>query len=325
MSGPVDANVLKNRFRGALLGTAIGDALGAPFEGAAHVSQQTLTWRLQHPGKMTWTDDTHMTIGLTESLIACGGLDGCHLARHFASRYQDEPWRGYGAGPPQIFAALEQGAAWDEVGQTLFGGAGSYGNGAAMRVAPVGLLASDDLELVADLARNSACITHTHQWGLDGAVVQACAVALLARHQSEWPPDRAKLVTEIRPHVRSRAFNHALDDLLALPLDAEPDEVVTRLGRGIEAMRSVPTALFTFLRSPHSFADTVLYAVGLGGDADTIGAMAGALAGTYLGQQGIPSIWRAEVEASRDIVQLAERLFQLTHENKGHRLGREQP
>lgn len=305
----------RQRFRGALLGTAIGDALGAPFEGATHVSRQALRWRLEHPGQMTWTDDTHMTIGLAESLIACGSFVGAHMARHFADRYRAEPWRGYGAGPPQIFAALAQGAAWNEAARSLFNGSGSYGNGAAMRVAPIGLLASHDLKVVADFARQSACITHAHACGVDGAVMQACAVGLLTDHATNQPPDRMQLIEAIRPHLCSDAFHNALDELLHLPVDADPEQVVARLGHGIEAVHSVPTALFAFLRSPHDFADTVLFAISLGGDADTIGAMAGALAGAYLGQQGIPSIWRAEVEASRHLVELADRLFDLVAAN----------
>ena len=94
------ANNLRARFLGCLVGAAIGDAIGARREaqGMAPIEQiATLAADLQC---LTYTDDTHMTIGVAESLIACGGFHGEHMAQTFMVNYEAEPWRGYGPGPP---------------------------------------------------------------------------------------------------------------------------------------------------------------------------------------------------------------------------------
>jgi hypothetical protein len=83
---------LQDRFRGALLGAAIGDALGAPFEGAPTVDPDDLNGLLERPGPLRYTDDTHMTLGMSESLVECGGFNGPHLAETFARNLESEPW-----------------------------------------------------------------------------------------------------------------------------------------------------------------------------------------------------------------------------------------
>jgi len=131
---------LQAKFRGALLGVAVGDALGAPFEGAGTVRRRDLERLEREPGPLRYTDDTHMTIGMAESLVERRGFDGAHMVAVFARNFAAEPWRGYGAGPPQVFRLIERGVPWDQAGRALFGGSGSFGNGAAMRVAPAALL-----------------------------------------------------------------------------------------------------------------------------------------------------------------------------------------
>jgi len=76
-----------------------------------------------------------MMIGVAESLIANGGFNGSHMAQTFIRNYEREPWRGYASGPPRVFRWIKSGVPWDEAAKRLFGGAGSYGNGAAMMVA----------------------------------------------------------------------------------------------------------------------------------------------------------------------------------------------
>jgi poly(ADP-ribose) glycohydrolase ARH3 len=132
----------RDRARGTLLGLGLGDALGAPFEGRSRVSrEQVVAWRDAHE-PLRWTDDTHMALTLANHLLADPDLvDPDALGATFARAYAAEPWRGYGSGPPQVFALVERGLRFEEAAGSLFGGSGSFGNGAAMRVAPVGLLA----------------------------------------------------------------------------------------------------------------------------------------------------------------------------------------
>jgi ADP-ribosylglycohydrolase len=112
----MDRQHLRSKFRGTLLGVAVGDALGAPFEGAPTIAQTDLARLVQDPGPLRYTDDTHLTLGLAQSLIDRPWFDGAHLAQTFAHNFAAEPWRGHGAGPPQIFRLIEQGVPWQEAG-----------------------------------------------------------------------------------------------------------------------------------------------------------------------------------------------------------------
>lgn len=109
----------QDRFRRALLGAAVGDAFGAPFEGARVVGAAHLDALEASSEILRFTDDTHMTIGLAESLIAQDGFDGSHLAETFIRHYESEPWRGYGPGPPHVFALIRRGISWQDAATTL--------------------------------------------------------------------------------------------------------------------------------------------------------------------------------------------------------------
>ena len=91
----------------------------------------------------------------------------------------------------------------------------------------------------------------------------------------------------------------------------QPDKsrVILELGNGIEAFNSIPTAIYSFLSQPHSFAQAIRYAISLGGDTDTIGAMTGAISGAYLGVDTIPASWKDKLENRRYIEELAENLW----------------
>ncbi len=302
------ATRMRDRFRGALLGAAVGDALGAPFEGRPSVEPDRLA-RLDHdPGPLRYTDDTHMTLGMAHSLLERHGFDGAHMAGVFARNFEAEPWRGYGPGPPRVFRLLSEGVAWDAAGRTLFGGSGSYGNGAAMRAAPAGLFHPGDPDRAAAIAAQAARITHAHPLGVEGATLQARAVAILVG--SESPPARDDLLRDLRAAARTVPFREALDRIPALPPDTTPREVAQALGNGIEAHRSVPAALYAALRHPDSFSGAVIFAIALGGDTDTIACMTGALAGARLGESAIPTRWRDHVEGAQTLRALADGLHE---------------
>src|SRR5690349_18966772 len=119
-----------DRCQGCLLGLALGDALGAPYEGGP---LERLLWRLSgrtRQGEMRWTDDTQMSLDLAESLAEKGALDPDDLAQRFARSYH---WsRGYGPGAAKLLKRIACGADWREANRSVYP-AGSYGNGGAMR------------------------------------------------------------------------------------------------------------------------------------------------------------------------------------------------
>lgn len=312
----MDLETLRDKFRGALLGVAIGDALGAPFEGALSVDESAVAELEKEPGPLRYTDDTHMTLGVAESLLERQGFDGPHMAETFARNYAQEPWRGYGAGPPQIFQLLRQGISWDQAGRMLFGGRGSFGNGAAMRVAPVALVCFHDVEQMILVAQQQASITHAHEMGIEGAVLQASAVALLLPQLSHVRVSGSAFTELLATRVNGSFYINQLEQIRELLPDARSRDVVSRLGNGIEAYQAVPAALYSFLSHSASFSKAVRFAIALGGDTDTIASMTGALSGAYLGESAIPRSWRENVEGAVRLRELADGLLELALRKK---------
>jgi poly(ADP-ribose) glycohydrolase ARH3 len=296
-------------FKGSLIGCAVGDALGSEFEGTSEfVSASDLTFS----GR--WTDDTHMMIGVAESPIENKGFDGRSMALTFVRHFEEEPWRGYGSGPPQAFRWIKSGAPWREASKRLFGGAGSLGNGAAMRVAPIGLLYHDDSSMLRSVAYESSQITHAHQLAKEGAAIEAYAVAisinsrLTQQLEKTHPSD---LLGELKRFAKVEVYRRKFDLVEELLTEPSRYKIRSKLGNGGEASESVPTAIYCFLRNINSFKEALLYAVSLGGDTDTIAAMTGAMSGAYHGYAAIPERWRSGLEQKDYIESLAEKLWHI--------------
>ncbi len=301
---------LAERFSGCFLGEAIGDAVGSPMEGvpadmiySAWGSVADIFNTPDQP-KLSYTDDTQMMIGVAEALLEVDSLEEEVLIRKFATNFDLQ--RRYGLGTIQILDAVRCGGDWRFLAQSLFPG-GSFGNGAAMRVAPVGLMFHDDLDRVWNEARLSALPTHRHPLGIEGAQLLAIAIALLAR-DAIFNQDR--FYAELRSRVTLDEYRWLIDSAGSL----EPDDTVSFLGNGIEAHRSVVTSIACFALSPRSYKEAVGRAICLGGDTDTLGAMTGALSGTHLGINGVPRELLSRLEDGewglRAIQALAMRLFE---------------
>lgn len=300
-----DIDGLVDRARGALLGTFAGDALGMPFEGAAPgaipAELEMVESRL---GRGTYTDDTEMMIVLAEALIEDGSVKPESLARRFLERH--DPQRGYGGGTLKVFAAWRSGMPVDTAARQAFGGQGSIGDGAAMRIAPVGVRFAFDPGRVVEQARRSAEVTHTHPVGIDGAVAQAAAVGAAMRGN--------EVITAARKAVETDDMRRQLDIVAALLADPPigPAEAAAALGNGFTAPDSVPTAIYAACHVD-DVRTAVTFAVRCGGDTDTIGAMAGAIAGARHGSAAIPSSWIDALEdgvyGRSHVEQLAARLI----------------
>lgn len=299
---------LIDRFRGCLLGVAIGDSLGATYEGepasfiyACYPSPQELFDRDQD--FLDYSDDTQMTIGVAEALIEDGEIRASTLCRKFVWNYV--PARGYGRGARRILEAMEEGQDYVAVAEDVFPG-GSYGNGAAMRVAPVGLLFGHDSQKLSEQVALQSEVTHRHPLGVEGAQIVASAVAAVLE-MDEF--DRKEFLSRIRSVCTQPEFLNRWERLSEL----QPQQI-GELGNGIEATESVMTAVACFLAWPHSYVDAIGNAILLGGDTDTIAAMTAAISGAYLGIEAIPSAALAKLEndsKGRDyLFTLADRLFE---------------
>lgn len=302
---------LKSKFIGALIGSAVGDALGAPVEGCSmekvrSVYSEGKVWKMSY-GR--YTDDTEMMIGVAESLIKNKGFNGAAMARTFVQNYDEK--RGYGPGSKEALKRIREGESWEEASGKLFGGKGSYGNGAAMRIAPVGLFYYDNAEALREIAHKSSHITHSHELGKEGAALQAFAIALAVRGQKEG------MLLELREFVQHDVYKEKIGRMeILLAKDANRKEIIVGLGNGEAAFNSVPTAIYSFLRFDH-FEDSVIYAVSLGGDTDTIGAMTGAISGAYYGEGVIPNDCITQLEDGEKGKSYIKRLAEELYHSKG--------
>lgn len=295
---------------GVLLGLALGDALGAPFEGRSRVARRHVeAWRdAREP--LRWTDDTHMALVLARHLVADPGLaDTQALGRAFARAYAAEPWRGYGPGPPRVFALVERGATFEQAAGSLFGGTGSFGNGAAMRVAPVGLLpAATDPSEARRLAAVQARVTHTHPDALDGATVVAQVVASLLDAAELDTDHLVDVVDGVAAGLGDGPMRDRLTDVLdVVRAGGDASLAARRTGTGVAATASVPAAVAALLTGG-DVVEVATIAIGLGGDTDTIAAMAGAMAGAAWGSAGVSEALLARLEARDELERLATTL-----------------
>jgi poly(ADP-ribose) glycohydrolase ARH3 len=288
----------------------VGDALGAPFEGRYRVGIEEIKSVAEKRDVLIYTDDTHMMIGVAESLIRCKGFDGEDMAQTFVKNYEVEPFRGYGPGPPSIFRLIRSGQPWDKAAERLYGG-GSYGNGSAMRVAPIGVFYHNRLDKLEEITYKSSQITHAHNLGKEGAALQAYAIALATNLEPSLSFSRSDFLAKLSTCTKQDIYEQRLKKVVALLTEQNKGKIVAELGNGIEAFNSVPTAIFSFLLHYDSFSEAVLYAVSLGGDTDTIGAMTGAISGAYLGIESIPDSWKEKLENMPYIDELARELCSL--------------
>ncbi len=312
----ISKDILKDKFRGAILGCFLGDAFGAGFEGMSPDRAISRLSTLSEKYRRAYTDDTDMTLALTESIVESGRVEPEDIARKF-SQFCDLS-RGYGMGTIQAVLALRRGAPWHQVSRIVFE-KGSFGNGAAMRVSPVGLFFHHDFEALRKGAMDQANITHTHPLGQWGAVMQASSVGMALAQDPRRSFKKKEMLIQLReilwpgPVEYQKALNE-METIFAQGKKIEAKEVVRRLGNGIEAHRSVPTASYIALTYSPDFQDAIRASISLGGDTDTIGGMVGAIVGAHVGERGLPVEWTEQLEEgprgysfARD---LAGRLFE---------------
>lgn len=301
------------RFQGCMLGLAVGDALGMPLEGMrpSEIRKRfgrvkeflAAPWRMLEAGQ--WTDDTKMMLCQARSLAAKGCFDLQDTAREFLAWYESRDWRGIGGATYDAMQRLRAGVPASESGMK---GELAAGNGAAMRIAPLGLFDCLDLERLRSDVEASARITHDNPEATAGSLAVAFAVARAARGDLEPSHLIADTIDFIGPSKVAERLEMA-GRFLEQGMDG--GEALARLGTGGYVVETVASSFFSFLRTPGDFEETLSLAVGGGMDADTVGAIAGAISGAFNGLLSIPERWRGGVEAAEEILDIATRIFAL--------------
>ncbi|MFI0982400.1 ADP-ribosylglycohydrolase family protein [Streptomyces sp. NPDC021093] len=281
--------------RRSLEALALGDAFGERWfprfrlrEGLVpdHAYADVRARRVPAGPLWPWTDDTAMALALHRVLTEHGRVDQDRLAARFALAFDADQGRGYGHGMHVLLPELlARPADWRTLAPALFEGGGSLGNGAAMRVAPLGAWFSYDLELAAEQAELAAAVTHSHPQGVAGAVAVAVAAALSVRGELSLP-----VVADRTP---SGAVRDGLLTAAELPFTTPPRNAADLLGSGrrIRADDTVPFAVWTAARHPADLEDA-LWATAEGfGDVDTTCAITGGIVGARVGVDGMPGEW----------------------------------
>jgi ADP-ribosylglycohydrolase len=312
--------VLKERFTGAILGCAVGDALGAPFEGvgANKLFQDSVPDYAPITGfpRGQYTDDTQMTLAIVKAVLEDGEIRGKSVAEKFAQLWRSGEIVGPGASCSEAMWRYIRGeAGWDECGTAP----GRAGNGTAMRAGPIGLWDYDAPEKLVEDATAVSVITHTDERAVAGAIAVAVAVAYVVQRDEILVDD---FVLHVSPSVldQSADLARAVNKLPAL-MEADESEamhtIVNEGWNGHDASFGVtpfviPTVLasfYAFLKHPGDFCAAVTTVINMGGDVDSTGAITGAISGAFNGVYGIPRHLREGVKDSLIISDLGAGLF----------------
>lgn len=299
---------LLDRYRGVLLGVACGDALGGPVEfmSRADIAQRFPDrvrefvgggWLDLDPGEIT--DDTQQTLILSRALTE-DGLDLPAFGEGLLEWYRSAP-KDIGNTTVVALRALASGASPTESGEAALatrGERGAAANGAVMRCAPVALRFRGDPARLVQASLESARVTHAESRAAWGAVAVNQALAHLL-NGGALADAAAAAVTGIPDHRVSEAVLAAA----AMTRDevAAGGFVLETVGASFWALANFPTA-----------EEIIVEAVSLGEDADSTGAVAGALAGAAFGAEALPDRWRDQVQYRDELIEQADRILALS-------------
>ncbi|MFN2131736.1 MAG: ADP-ribosylglycohydrolase family protein [Anaerolineae bacterium] len=274
-----------DRIRGCAVGAAVGDALGMPLEFGPRRPTSDLVREMQ-AGPLpagTFTDDTEMALALADSLLAHVSLDPSDLAERFARWYRAGP-RDVGIHTAAVLQRIDRGEPWQTaVTAVQAQHPDSAGNGSVMRCWPVALARLGDPDRLLGESRLQSRVTHPHRECQEGAAFVNMAIALLI---TAIPIERAVAGALARVDLPSEA---------QAAIREAPRRSREELANSGWVRHTLESAVWG-LRSTGSFEEAVVQVVNLGRDADTAGAVVGALAGAAYGLSAIPRRWRVTLQ-----------------------------
>ena len=276
----------------SLDGLSVGDAFGERFFGPLSEVRQRISQRVLPDSPWTYTDDTEMALSIVEILKEHASINQDQLANRFANRMQFQ--RGYGQGAYAVLCGVKDGLDWRHLTQIGFRGMGSFGNGAAMRVAPLGAFFADQpLKVICDQARLSAEVTHAHVEGIAGAIAVAVAAALAWQKREVKAALGSSWIAAVRDATPGGYTRDAISEALDVAADATIVEAVEALGNGsaVTAPDTVPLCLWIVAHASARFEQTLWHTVSALGDRDTTCAIVGGMLALRSGRDGIPQHW----------------------------------
>lgn len=320
-----ESEEIKAKYIGCILGSAIGDALGAPFEGwvGSRIPLQVGTpseyTKIRGYPEGQYTDDTQLSIAIIRAILKTGKVDGEAIAQEFIPLWKNGEIIGAGLSCTDAITRLIRGKGdWKTVGTKR----GRAGNGTAMRVAPIGLWDYDRPENLVEDASISSIITHHDERCTAGAICVASTVTYALKVKCINPEE---LIERLKEAIKEIHKGFAEDiNRLSQWLNLTEQEAIREIaaagnpdiyfmGRwpGISpyVIPTVLICLFFFLKYPDSYEDNLIRVIKVGGDVDSTGAIMGAIAGAYNGISSIPSRLIKGLKDHEQIYNLAEDFF----------------
>jgi len=277
----------------SLEGLCCGDAFGERFFVGEEMALSLINGKAIPAPPWKFTDDTMMAISIVSTLEEHGEIDQDHLAMSFARNYDST--RGYGPAMHGLLASIRQRRGhWREEAQALFEGQGSFGNGSAMRVAPLGAYFADDLDMVVEQAERSAVTTHCHAEAVAGAIAVALAAALAWQHRNT--PQIASVpafLQQIHQRTPASHVRRGIQNAVDLPKGTPVHAAVSVLGNGsrVTAQDTVPFALWSAACHLNDYEEALWATVSGLGDRDTTCAIVGGVVVMDSGLRSIPKQW----------------------------------
>ena len=285
----------------ALEGLSVGDAFGDRFFLHPDVAQSLIAQRALPATPWLFSDDTNMALSIVEILGRYGEIKQVELASSFAQHFDLS--RGYGPAMVKMFHLMDANESWQSKASKLFGGQGSFGNGGAMRVAPLGAYFADDLDQLVEQARLSAEVTHAHHEGIAGTIAVAVAAAVAHQMgQKRTLPQTGHFLDQILPFVPDSVVREKIRHARNLAPECSVQLAVAALGNGsqVTAQDTVAFALWCATQNMGDFEETMWLTVSALGDRDTTCAIAGGIVAMFTGIEGIPAEWRRSRESLPD-------------------------
>lgn len=281
-----------DKFKGCLFGLAVGDALGYPNEFIKN-RNYIVTDMIQRPGKSymagTWTDDTSMTICLAESILSKGELDPYDQLDKYSS-WLNNGWmscvddRSFGSGKATR-AAIN---AYNDSKSIENGDETTLGNGSVMRVAPVPMLFINETpKTVGYLCSDSSKTTHNNK----ECCYECARLGIVLYYLLKESKCKISQVSNFLPGMK-------------YPVPTEKDG---------KATTTVNNAFWSIITN-HDFESSLIAAVNLDGDADSVGAVTGAIAGAMYGYSAIPDRWLNQLQKKEILENLIIRMWNFVSE-----------
>lgn len=294
-----------------LLGAAIGDAMGVPFEskpppnplfsewdGKSYLGSE---WHKLKPGQ--YSDDTQMSCMVAQSLIESKGFDPNDLSKRYVHWIASGEARGYGKTTYASIQNLINGKTWIDSGIV-----GSYGNGTAMRAAPFGIYFRNDIKSLLEVVRIDCCITHNSDEAIAGAQAIALATAMSVNNDTM---DMCKRICELIPNSQVKNsianLNYWLDNR-----NIAFSKVLEILGTRADVRQTVPSALYCFLRFDDCFT-AMLASIQAGYDTDTTASIVGSLFGAISKLDALPQQFLLNIENKENLLLLDSQLYNRTN------------